>query len=348
MQNNGLKVLGVIALVLIIVGFGTFYVWDNNEQAKEISAFQQKDKAENEKLHKRAEMISTYLEDVQKQIEKDINGFVFLGDDYIASRNNLSLETYLSNDLDKNFFYDLNLETYTSASLEKYKLSVSFENHATQNEDYLTILTRLGIKPIIIAKDFTIPEKSESTAVSFKTEGDKKINYSVQETEKLGLTTISGVTGSIKFSTKDSDDTKYYFIRTNQGKEVKIKAGTKVHVESMDYPKNLIPVVFFGNNDYSSVNEYIKTQKAIVDRQSECGGKYIVIAATEKDSDLDKAMLKQFKDNYIRVDKKDTAEMDYEELSDTIYNKMKKLGYFDNIEKKISEAKDKIKTYDGN
>ncbi len=347
MQNRGLKVLGIIALILIVAGFGAFYVWDSNEQKKEISAFQQKDKEENEKQHKRAEIISTYLSDTQKQVEKDINGFVFLGDDYIASRNNLSLESFLTNTIDKNLFYDLNLETYTSASLEKYKLSVTTENHATKNEDYLTILTRIGIKPILIAKDFTIPEKTEAVSISLKTENNKKIKYTVQESEKLGLTKISDVKGNIKFVTNENDNTKYYFFRSDAGKKKKVKSGTKVHVESMDYAKNLIPIVFFGNNDYESVKDYIKTQKAIVDRQSECGNKYIVIAATKKGSELDKAMLNQFKDNYIRVDKKDIAEIDYEGLADSIYNKMKKLGYFDNIEKKINETNKKIKEYDG-
>ena len=86
MQNKSLTIVGIIALVLVIAGFGAFYVWDTNQQAKEIEQFQKQDKADNQRLMKRTETISKYLADVQKTVKKEIPGFVIYGDEYAVSR----------------------------------------------------------------------------------------------------------------------------------------------------------------------------------------------------------------------------------------------------------------------
>ncbi len=346
MQNKSLTIVGIIALVLVIAGFGAFYVWDTNQQAKEIEQFQKQDKADNQRLMKRTETISKYLADVQKTVKKEIPGFVIYGDEYAVSRGNVSFESYLRNDINNELFYDLNLETHSSASLEKYNLEIAVDNRSAIGEDYNTILTRYGVKPLIIADDFVIPAGSERTELTFKTDDNKKVTYALQDKEKLGSTHISDISGVLNFSPGEKGILHYYFIRDNEGKETKVKAGTKVHAESMDYTTETIPILYFGANDFGSAEAYVKTQKAIIDRQDKCGGRYFVIARTDKDSELDKAMTKQFGDNYYRIDMKNVGEIDYEALAKSVYTKMDKLGYFDNIKKSVSEAEAKIKKYD--
>lgn len=345
-NRNGINILGIIAIILVVSGFAAFYLWDSGEQQKEIAEFQRKDKIDNEKAFSRSKIIADYLQDVQKMVEDDINGMIMIGDDYISSNDNLSLKSQLNRVIESKLFYDLNLETYSAASLEKYQISIPIENHAVSSEDYNTILARLGIKPLFVAKDFTVPAGTDKVLITFKTENDIPVVFSAQDNERIGTTVIDNIEGGLYLSRTENDNYDCYFGRSQSGEEKKIAEGARVKTESTDYSKDQIPIIFFGNNDYVSVDAYVKTQKAIADRQTGSGGRYMVIANTDEDSELDKAMQKEFGENYIRINSTNISSLDYEATANIIYNQMNKLGYFNHIKEKVTEAKEKIKEYD--
>lgn len=348
-SRNKLNIAGIFALIVVIVCFGLFYYLDNKEQQREIADFQAKDKIEKEKKYARTEKVQEYLKNTQKAVTDDFSGFVILGDDYVASHDSLSLESQLGNVLDSKLFYDINLETYAAASLQKYNLDIPVENHAVAGESYNTMLTRIGIKPLLTAADIIIPPNFKNVNLTFKTEGNKSVSFVKQSQEKLGKTVISGIKGSIYFNQDKDGKYTYSFVREKEdkeGKDTNVKSGTKISVESTEFSKDLIPIVFYGKNDFISVDAYIKTQKAIVDRQSGSGGRYIVIANTDENSELDKAMQKQFGDNYLRIDSITSSELDNISLANQVYDQMNKLGYFNNIKDKINETTTLIKDYD--
>lgn len=346
MQNSrNFNIIGIIALVLILAGFGAFYVWDSSEQQKEIQAFQEKDKQDNLKSHERSKVISQYLQDTQKVIDENIQGFVIFGDDYVAARNNMSFQSYLSMEFDKNLFYDLNLETSASALLEQYKLNISIQNKAVINENYDTIMSRFGIKPLYAAMDFTIPANAKAVSIEFKTENDAPVVFSIQQEEKLGKTVINNVSGNLYFR-QENDKIIYNFLRSEDGQEVKVKKGTSIQTESADYDTSLIPIIFFGNKTDSDIKKYVSCQKKLMDKTTDIKKRCIVIADTEEDSPLDKEMLDNFGDYYIRLNPSESNEIDAQQLAGTVYKHMESLDYFKEIKDKIDEAKSKIKAYD--
>ena len=346
MHSKTLNVLGIIALVVVVLGFGAFFLWDSNEQSAELAQYQKVEKHENEKQYARSEALAKYFMQTKEEVDKTIPGFVIYGDDYSAPKNNVTLTSNLTSDINNNLFYDLNQQISDSAILQKYTLKLSVDNHAVAEEDFYTILTRFGVKPLKIAKDVLIPGKSERIAVTFMTDGEKGVSFAKQQSEKLGQTQIEDIDGQLSFTSGDKGEYTYYFLRDKNGKKAQVKKGSVVHCESMEYPENLIPILFFGNNDYSSEEDYVKSQKQMIDKQADCGGRFIVVARTNANSDLDKAMKKQFKDNYIRVANKSVGETDYSALADAIYAQMDKLGYFNSIKSSIENTNKQIKEYD--
>ncbi len=347
MQNSkGWNILGIIALILVVGGFGAFYMWDKSEQEKQNTAFQQQDKEDNQKQYARSKAITRYMEDVQKTVQSEMSGFVILGDDYIAARNNLSFQSCLSMTIDNKLFYDLNLEMETTAALDSIELEIPVENHAVIDESFLTILTRIGVKPLYLADDITIPALRDTVEITFKTENDIPVEFSSQVEEKLGRTIIGKVAGAMYFSQKENKYI-YNFMRSKEGSsDISVKAGTSVTVESSEFSKDLIPIVFFGNNDYKNTDQYVKTLKKVIDRQSGSKGRFIIIGRAKAGSDLDKAMSSQFGDNYIRVEADEKLDIDNQQLADTVFDKMESLGYFSEIEEKADLTKKQIAEYD--
>lgn len=344
-ESRNFNIIGIIALVLIIAGFGAFYVWDKNEQDKDIQAFQEQDKINNQRTHERSKAVSKYLQDTQKSINDNIKGFVIFGDDYVAARNNMSFQSFLSMEFDKNLFYDLNQETSSSALLEQYKLKIPIVNHAVVNEDYNTIMSRFGFLPLYTAIDFTIPAETETVPMEFKTENNEPVVFAVQQEEKLGKLIINNVPGYVYFR-QDEDKLIYNFLRSREGKEVRVKAGTSVKAESFEYDTSLIPIIFFGNNTDYDVKKFVSCQKKIMDNSKDINKRCIVITDTEKGSKLDKEMLNSFGDYYIRLDPILSNEIDAQQIADTVYKHMDSLGYLDTVKEEIEAAKEKIKAYD--
>ncbi len=344
--QKSVNILGIIALILVLAGFGAFYVWDKKEEEKEISVFQQQNKEDNQKQYARSKAIAQYLQNVQESVENDIKGFAILGDDFAAARNNTSLMSYFRMSVENHLFYDLNLETYSAASLEKYQLSIPMENHAVVSESYHTILTRYGINPLKIDKAFTMPAKAERVDITLKTNDNVPVAFAAQEEEKLGKVIIDGIAGRIYFQQNTKGGYTYQFVRSKEGSTKQIKTGAKVQVESADFSKELVPVIFFGNNDFRSVEPYIQLQKKLVDRQTGSGKRYIVVARTDEGSELDKAMKKQFGEHYLRVKVTERSEMDNEQIAEQIYETMDKMGYFDKIKSTVSATQAKITAYD--
>ena len=332
-------------MVLLIAGFGAFYIWDKREQAAEMASFRQQEKDDNLKEYARIKALSEYLESAEKSVSNEMKGIVIIGDSYVSSNDNLGFYFNLSNQIDKELFYDINLEAAYSASLAKYKLNIPVENHSSKNESFETILTRLGVKPLYLADDIVIPAHRDFVQLSFMTEGNKEVKFTPQANDKLGESVIDNINGVMHSETKQNGVT-YYFKRETAGEEKNVKAGTKIQITGSEFSDKYIPVIFFGNNDYEDIDSYIKALKAIINRQKKCGDRFIVIGRTDEGSESDKKLSGQFGDNYIRVDNVSLSEMDKKQLAVDVFKKMDSLGYFDNIRETVKATTHKITDYD--
>lgn len=344
-ENKGLNIAGIIALVLLIAGFGAFYIWDKREQAAEMASFRQQEKEDNLKEYARIKAVSEYLESAEKSVSNDMKGIVILGDSYVSSNDNLSFYSNLSNQIEKELFYDINLEASYSASLAKYKLSIPVENHSSKNESFDTIMTRLGIKPLYLADDVVIPAHRDFVQLSFMTEGNKEVKYTPQANDKLGESVIDDIRGTMHSETKQNG-VVYYFKRETAGEEKNVKAGAKIQITGSEFSDKYIPVIFFGNNDYEDADDYIKAVKAVINRQKKCGDRFVVIGRTDEGSETDKKLKSQFGDNYIRVDNVSVSELDKKQLADDVFKKMDSLGYFTSVRETVKATAHKITDFD--
>lgn len=177
--------------------------------------------------------------------------------------------------------------------------------------------------------------------------------------------------------------------------EVAVEAGTQVIFDSADNYKKYIPVIFMGQNGgFNSPQELIAMQRSIIDYY-DCNDKFIIVGLHTgtkfERSSLEAAMVEEYGDHYINLreymstdalystsitptaedlnamlegrtppsllfDSVHFKEIGYEIIGKLIYDRMKKLGYFDeyfvkkgkklssDIEKSYTIATGKIST----
>ena len=96
-------------------------------------------------------------------------------------------------------------------------------------------------------------------------------------------------------------------------------------------------MIFFGNNNYTSVKQFVRYHNDIIKHQLS-NDRYIIVCRTPANSELDIAMSENFGLNYIRTDDK----IDYKDLSEKIYFRMKTLKYFEIISNSVKKAEKRI------
>ncbi len=326
----GRIIISVIAVLLVIIFVFMLYS-DNNLQSfisqTSQTAFSNADQQQHEQL------ITNNTKKVQASI-KDFGSIVLYGDNY-SGNGTLANEIYkrINNEL----FEKLNAEVKRYPRIIGQFLEIPVHNFEVHNESLDTIMTRIGTETVFVAKDFVIPSKSnEGVDIYLKTVSGNPIDLSVQSYTSLGKVTIGGVVGKLSRSHSEESGA-YIFKRVTNGDEINIMSGSIVSFATSEQYRECLPVIFFGNNNYSSVDRFIKYHSDIIKHQLN-SDKYIIVCRTPANSELDIAMDKKFGPNYIRTDE----EGNYTELSEKIYFRMKTLKYFETVSDSVLKAEKRI------
>lgn len=192
-------------------------------------------------------------------------------------------------------------------NFDKYKLpEVPVLNMGVGGEDTNTICGRCGAIPFRVAQDFDIPASKDKVQIEI-------VGGSPLRQGNAGMTwvEINGIRGKIEIEQESYMESEYtyYFSRDKRGTSVKIPAGMEIVTEGSFLGKNYIPVIYIGENGgYSSVEELISQQMAIINHQnmSDCNkGKFIVIGShtgTREERQEYEKMLQEFYGNqYINL-----------------------------------------------
>ena len=323
--NIGNVILTIVAVVLIAL-FGFIIYNDNKFQSNSTIDVQTNNEYE--------QLITENMDKIQKVINNNLNEIVFYGDEYL---NNNALASGLQNVFEKELFTKINGLTSKYPRVIGYHLSIPVSNFEVHGESLETIMARMGIVTTVIGKRCVIPADTD-TSIEIqlnKAGANIPFNFVKQTYTKLGTVTIDNIPGKISISEDNPDS--YIFTRSTPGNETKIKSGTKVYFESSQQYKNALPVIFFGNNDFTSNQQYMNYIRTIIQNQDK-KDKYIIICRTKANSELDVAMSELYEYNYIRTD----DDIDYNDLSEKIYSRMKFLKYTSRISNAVEKAEKQL------
>lgn len=323
--NIGNVILTVIAVVLIGV-FG-FIIYNDSKFQKNNTVGVQTD-TEYEKL------IAENMQRIQNLIDNNLNEIVVYGDEYL---NDNAIASELENIIDQELFFKINDLTAKYPRVIGYHLSIPVSNFEVHGESLETIMARMGIVTTIVGKACVIPSdtNTETEIQLDKAGANTPLNFLKQTYVKLGKVTIGNIEGSISIS--ENKPNSYMFKRTSYGDETKIKSGTKVYFESSEKYRNAVPIIFFGNNEFKDTQQYLNYIRAIIQHQNK-NDKYIIICRTKANSELDTTMSNIYGYNYIRTD----DDIDYKDLSEKIYSRMKFLKYTNRISNAVEKAESQL------
>lgn len=326
----GRIIISVIAVLLVCV-FVFMLLNDSKLQNFLNSDYQQN----NEYNYEQEQTISTNINKVHSSLEKSISSIVLYSDEY---GGNGVLADRLHYTLNKELFSSLNDQIQKYPRIIGQSLDIPVTNFEIHGESFETILARIGTETVFTAKAFTMPAESDEKAdVYLKTIAGSPVEFNTQTYVSLGNVSINGIEGQLSRSHSENDDGAYIFKRNISGEEMKIRSGAKVEFDISEQYRNSFPVIFFGKNDYSNTERYIQKHLSVIRHQTS-DDKYIIICRTPANSELDTAMTENFGLNYIRTNDK----IEYTDLAEKIYFRMKTLKYLDIISGSVKKAEQKI------
>lgn len=326
-----LLTLAAVALIGIFI-FILFY--DNQLQNLQILNFNNTQTEKRQEQTEYEQLVIQNTERVQTTIDKELTGIVLYGDNYLGGGR---LALHLQNTFETELFQKINGVIKQYPSILGHELKIPVANFEVVNENLDTIMTRIGAEPLLVAKRFVIPADTTPVEISLKTVNGTEVDFLSQSSVSMGTATINDIEGNIQIAYND-DKKIYTFTRNIAGDETTIVSGTKVYTELQEKYREYIPVIFFGNNDYTILKNYLNRYKEIVQHQTTHQDKYIIICCAPANSTLDTAMTETFGYNYIRTDK----EIDYTDLAEKVYFRMKTLKYLNILNSSIEKAERKI------
>ena len=334
--NLGHVIISIVAVLLVVV----FLLMLSNDS--KLQNFLNPDyHQDSEYNYEQEQIITQNITKVQASINKSFNSIVLYTDEY---GGNGGLARNLHDIINNDLFGRLNNELQKYPRIIGQTLDMPVSNFEVHNESFETILARLGIETIFTAKRFIMPASTDEQAeIRLKTVSNTPIIFSSQPYTSLGQVTINNIPGQLSrpiIEEGDNDGDVFFFRRNESGEEMKILSGAKVTVEISEKYKSGLPVIFFGNNDYPNIQKYIRSVTSIVEAQ-DISNKYIIICRTPANSELDEKMEENFGINYIRIDENDDA-IDYKDLSEKIYYRMKTLKYLDIISGSVQKAEKRV------
>ena len=328
--NIGGIILSVIAVLLVV--FFVFILYNDNKLQNFLS--QQTSQNSNGSQTDYEQVITKNVEEIQNAINS-FGSITVFGDEYAG---NGTLSDALSDEFDNELFGKINEQIKRYPAIIGQYLEMPVSNFEVHDESFNTIMTRIGVETVFVARDCVINANSEEGSdILLKTISGNPLQLSIQSYTSLGMVTINGIEG--KLSRSHSEEAgAYIFKRSSDGEEVEIVSGTQVKFSVSEEYKDSIPVIIFGNNNhYSNLKQFIKYCQKIIEHQS-ANDKYIIVCRTPANSDVDNTMTETFGHNYIRTGEN----IDYNDLAEKIFFRMKTLKYLDSVSESVQKAENNI------
>lgn len=295
----------------------------------------------------------------EKEILSDIPGFITWGDSLTAGAggNGVSYPSVLQ---------DL-------ISTKVYELPVVNMGVGGENTD--TIMGRAGSVPFVTneftipngtSKTLIDLRSQNGDNVAPLRQGDGGIN-------PVTISGVKG-TISINQSSVTSSNFNYYFTRSVEGKSVKVKDESPIKTDSLYKYKNYVPIIFMGQNGGFNTNQELINQINSILKMNKSNKKFLVLGLTTGDSisrsALETAMKEEFGSRYLNLreyvsknglsiagikpsqkdltamkigamppsllsDKVHFNEYGYRVVGHAVFERLNKLGYFNNISKLV-------------
>ena len=392
-KHIGVKILLVILILALLaalfIGYRYVKAQEEAQDAELLKvAGEHKQEQTDAKQASYEDMEALYQQDLDT-IAKYLPGIVCWGDILTAgSAGGVSYPDTLQELIDANIVDRYNFrgtlenpEEYTRVDWTTYTVEIPVVNMGSGAESSATVLGRNGAIPYVVSEDFVIPADTESVLIKFTSEDGSTVAPLTQGDVGVNNVTIAGIEGKLYLdleSLQHSSRNYYYFTRLYPGVETAVEKGTQIVTSGSNLCRDYIPIIFIGtyDRDYSTVEELISYQKAIIDHQIANQDRYLILGPYYLKNhwdhghyDLDRfeaAMLQEYGDHFINVRKyfcsdglsdagisptsKDTHDIadglvptslrsaaedselnatGYRLLGRLVYNRMDKLGYFD-------------------
>ena len=164
---------------------------------------------------------------------------------------------------------------------DDYTVDIQVVNMGSGDETTDTILGRNGAVPFVAASSFTIPADTEAVQITLKSANGDEVAPLTAGNAGVNNVTIAGIEGPLSLSSETtlySNNRKYYFTRLEAGEAVEIPAGTEIVTAASEMYSDYITVIYIGTyGGYSSVEELISQQKAIIEHQTGNKDRYIIV-----------------------------------------------------------------------
>lgn len=260
--------------------------------------------------------------------------------------------------------------------LRKDRIYIPVINMGVGGENTVTIAGRAGAIPFKL-KEFMIPSDPVPVEIFFQEKEEKALRPFEQGDAGINPCMISGVSGRMYGEKAEDDVMHYFFIRSEQGDAVYVKEGTEVETWAASQFSDYVYVVFMGeNHGFNSIQDLIEQQQTILSMQGKYTGNYIVIGLTtgtkEERQELEEALYETYGDRFLNIreylstqgiydagikpTEEDLSRMEegmipvslltdhihfnasgYRLIGDFMYERMKELGYFDELNDIVAE-----------
>ena len=329
-KHIGIKILLVLLIIILsaVLVLGYRYV-KAQEEAQDAELL----KVAGEHKQEQTDAKQASYEDMEAAYRQDLNtvatylpGIVCWGDVTTAgSAGGVSYPDRLQELINENIVdkYDFrstleNPEELTRVDWKTYTVEIPVVNMGSGEENSETVLGRNGAVPYVVSEEFTIPADTESVPIKFTSENGKAVAPLTQGDVGVNNVVIAGVEGKISIDLESLQHTSrnyYYFSRLYPGTETTVEKGTEIITSASNLYRDYIPVIFIGtyDRDYSTVEELISYQKAIIDHQIANKDRYLILGPYYLKNhwdhghyDLDRfetALLQEYGDHFVNVRK---------------------------------------------
>lgn len=287
---NKISIILIIALIIIIpfivlvLNINTNKLIDKNAESAQNYA---KTSAEN-----KAKTDAVYAE-----ISNEIPGIVCIGSDLMASTG--TINTQFANRL-QNKLNDMS-----------YKIPIV--NLAVPQENTLTILGRIGVKPFVVSKSVTIPQKSDLIDIEIDSTDDGYVWPLAVSSDNAHFNPVTigefkGMIGGETDRNPETGENKHYFVRNEDGEAFTIPAGSVINTSSDDEYKDYVHIIWIGENDkWSDYENLARNIEDIIDSCGKNKNRYIVMGIPKGSSEAmekyDNIMNEHFGSHYLNVRK---------------------------------------------
>lgn len=278
-------------------------------------------------------------------------GFVCWGDGNAAGNSRGSVTAAFADRVDDVYFAPLRGEFSRRAAMyDAGGFEIDGVNMGATNEGFYEILARTGAHRLTLGADLELPGAVERVNLSL-VDGDGRPLYFAEQTRaKFGTVTVGGVEGQI-YSAKaaaDADHPQNFFARSTVGEARAIPAGTEVHAEGATQYRSCYPILFFGESEALTPEEFIGGLWEVVSLYGEQGRYYAVLCVTAAGSPWDGALSEAFGERYLRCDKPvgQMTARDYSALAETLLDCFQRQGAFDAVQTAVDAALEELKGLD--